>query len=123
MHLAAGTHAGHGAILGDLAVHSQIDDLTALGQDLDSRLGAVVPAAAKPLQEQNDPMLGILDQCSACAGMTLPAAGLLAAAHAARARRRFLERRIRGRGGLLELELSLAKRASSARMRWSGSAI
>jgi hypothetical protein len=122
MHLAAGTHAGHGAIFDDLAAHHRIDDLPAFGQNLHGQLGAVVPAPATSFQRQPDALLGVLDQCSGGAGVIRPTTGFLAAAHAARARRRFPERRVRARR-LAGVVLSLPKRVSSSRMGRSSSAI
>ncbi len=79
-------------------MHNQIDGLTALGQELDSQLGPVARAAAKPRQGQHDTVLGIRDHRSVGAGMIVLTTG-------------FMPLRTR------------RERASNLRMRWSNSAI
>ena len=97
MPLAAGAHASHGAILGDLAANDQIGDLARFGQLLNGDVREITPAGAATAERDNDGVLGILHQAAGgTRGAFLPA-WLFATRPTQRARRRFLERRVRGR--------------------------
>ena len=97
MPLAAGAHAHHGAIFGDLAANHQIGDLATFGQLLNGDVRQATPAGATTGERNNDGVLGIVDQLPGGPGMPFLPAGLLATGLTQRARRGFLERRVRGR--------------------------
>nr|WP_295578354.1 hypothetical protein [uncultured Lamprocystis sp.] len=96
MALAAGALASDGPILGDVAPHHEIDDLAALRDFLRRDGRQVAPARALPAQWDRDRPLGGIDQAAGRARVVFLPARLLAAGLAQRARRRFLERRVRG---------------------------
>ena len=96
--LAAGAHARHGAILGDLAANHQIGDLATFGQLLNGDVRQATPAGAATGERNHDGVLGILHQAAGGTRVAFLPAGLLATGLTQRARRGLLERRIRGRG-------------------------
>ena len=122
MPLAAGAHARHGAILGDLAANHQIGDLATFGQLLNGDVREVTPAGAATGERNNDGVLGILDQLPGGPGMALLPARLLPLGWRSERGGGFLNGGSED-GGLLELWLSLARRASNSCIRSSSCSI
>jgi len=99
MDLAAGTGPRHRPILGDLTADHQFDDLAPLGQPSTASVSRHRPYAQCPLSGITTVCSGSsTDQAAGGTRMVLLPARLLAAGLAQRARRRLLERRVRGRG-------------------------
>jgi len=96
MDSAAGTPPHHRPILGNLATHDQLGGLATLGQNLGGDGFQGAPALALPAQRHDDGVLGVVDQRLGGTRVAVLSAGLLAAPLAQRARRRLLERWVRG---------------------------